>query len=228
MAKKKTAKRKTTKKKTAKKKRAGRKPIAPTTDQRIAVTSMRKGGMGLAEICRVLKLSKPTLKKYFRDELGPLVSGTRKFVPTDQDRKNVEALAGFGMSHNEIAKLILNPRTEEAICKQTLKDEFPRELNVGSTKANSKVAEALFKKATGQGTQSVTAAIWWTKCRMGWRGDALELTGAAGGPVEVVSTDAPKERLMAMVLQQREAQLAGSITGENGTSENGSRLPSDG
>lgn len=233
MDKKKTAKKKTAKKKrqTAKKKRRGQKPMVATPDQRIAVTSLRRAGMGLAEICRVMKISKPVIKRLFVNELGPLVSGHRPFVPTARDRKNVEAMAGFGMSHKEIAKLVENPRTEKPICKQTLDDEFPRELSTGSVKANSKVAEALYNKAVGTGSQAVTACIWWTKCRMGWRGDSLELTGPEGGPLEVVSTEGPKDRIRDLISHQREAAIAAAAaqSGDgNGTGGNGTRVPDHG
>ncbi len=39
----------------------------------------------------------------------------------------------------------------------------------GQIKATAKVAESLFRKATGDGAQSVTAAIFWLKTRGGWR-----------------------------------------------------------
>ena len=45
------------------------------------------------------------------------------------------------------------------------RDQF----DVGSTKATAKVAEFLFRKATTEGPQCVTAAIFWMKTRGGWR-----------------------------------------------------------
>ena len=52
-------------------------------------------------------------------------------------------------------------------------DEFRRQyadaLEDGRIKANSKVAENLYRKATGEGREAVTAAIFWLKTRAGWR-----------------------------------------------------------
>jgi hypothetical protein len=42
------------------------------------------------------------------------------------------------------------------------------ELDTGMVKANSKVAQSLFEKATGSGQGAVTACIFWLKCRAKW------------------------------------------------------------
>ena len=40
------------------------------------------------------------------------------------------------------------------------------------------MAEGLFRKVTGEGSQSVTAAIFWMKVRAGWKETAVgEVTG---------------------------------------------------
>jgi hypothetical protein len=89
------------------------------------------------------------------------------FEPTEEHRRQVEAMAGYGIPIEDIAKIILNPRTGKHIAKNTLKEHFEQELAVGHVKANSKVAESLYKQAVeGRNT---TAAIWWTKTRMGWK-----------------------------------------------------------
>ena len=43
------------------------------------------------------------------------------------------------------------------------------ELDLGHVKANVRVAENLFRKATGEGREAVIAAIFWMKTRAGWR-----------------------------------------------------------
>ena len=52
---------------------------------------------------------------------------------------------------------------------KTLRKHYREELDTGRIKATAKVAESLFRKATGDGSQSVTAAIFWLKTRGGWR-----------------------------------------------------------
>ena len=96
-------------------------------------------------------------------------AGRPPFRPTDEQRKQVTTLAGLGLRHEEIALLVENPTTSAPVALHTLRRHFARELETGALKANAKVAESLFKKATGDGTQAVTAGIWWTKCRMGWK-----------------------------------------------------------
>jgi hypothetical protein len=52
---------------------------------------------------------------------------------------------------------------------KTLRKHYRDELDLGATKATAKVAEFLFRKATTEGPQCVTAAIFWMKTRGGWR-----------------------------------------------------------
>jgi hypothetical protein len=90
----------------------------------------------------------------------------------------VEAMAGFGIRHEEIARVIINPESEKSIDDKTLRLHFRDELDTGMTKANTAVASALYTQATAE--RNVTAMIWWTKARMGWReGMEVNLTGAA-------------------------------------------------
>ena len=46
------------------------------------------------------------------------------------------------------------------------------------SKANARVAENLYRKATGDSREGVTAAIFWLKCRAGWKETSVrEVTG---------------------------------------------------
>lgn len=189
------------------------------TNQR-AVKTLRESGMTMNEIAEALGIAPATLKANFSPELGPLRRGRVRFKPTEMDRKNVQSMAGYGIPHSEIAKLVINPGTEKPICRQTLEDEFRRELDVGATMANARVGEAMFLSATNVGgPQSVTAQIFWAKCRMGWREpQALEVSGPGGGPVQMES--APKDMLRALIAREREAVLVnGNGTGGDGRLE---------
>src|SRR6478609_2176716 len=93
-------------------------------------------------------------------------------------RGQVEALAGFGIPEPEIAKVL-------EIDPERLRELFAKELDGGRTRANAKVAENLFRKAIGEGRESVTAAIFWLKTRAGWKETAVhELSGRNGAPIE--------------------------------------------
>jgi hypothetical protein len=74
----------------------------------------------------------------------------------------VEALAGFGLSTADIACVL-------ATDEQELKATCAHELDSGGIKANARVAESLYRKATGDGREAVTAAIFWLKTRARWK-----------------------------------------------------------
>ena len=77
--------------------------------------------------------------------------GRPRHEPDANQRRQVETLAGYGIPEHEIANLI-------GIDPKTLRRHYREELTHGHTKANAKVAENLFRKATGEGRESVTAA----------------------------------------------------------------------
>lgn len=87
---------------------------------------------------------------------------TAQFKPTPEHRKQVESLAGFGIIEPEIARFL-------GIDPKTLRKYFADELATGHIKANAAVAQSLYKKALGDGNQSVTAAIFFLKTRAGWK-----------------------------------------------------------
>jgi len=88
--------------------------------------------------------------------------GRPAHLPNTLTRRNVEALAGYGVPEVDIAGVI-------GIDPKTLRKHYPQELRYGHVKANAKVAENLFRKATGDGRESVIAAIFWLKTRARWK-----------------------------------------------------------
>jgi hypothetical protein len=80
--------------------------------------------------------------------------------PTDEQRRTVKAMSGFGVPQPDIAvHLGVDPKT--------LRKHFREEPDRGSIEATTKVAQSLFNMAT-QGN-NVAAAIFWMKARAGWR-----------------------------------------------------------
>jgi hypothetical protein len=113
-------------------------------------------------------------------------------VPTDHQRKTVEAMAGYGIKHEDIARLI-------GITAKTLRLRYRDELDLGEVKANSRVGESLFTQAVGapavydangnmvraEQPRVTSAGIWWSKARMGWKETQVnENTGLNGAPQE--------------------------------------------
>lgn len=104
---------------------------------------------------------------------------TKPHKPTDATRRQVEAMAAYGIPQEDIARVV-------AIDAKTLRKYYPEELATGATKATAKVAENLYRKATGDGKESVTAGIFWLKTRAGWKETTVnELTGKDGGALVI-------------------------------------------
>lgn len=74
----------------------------------------------------------------------------------------VETMAGYGLSPAEIANVLDIDVTD-------LTGSYAKQLTGGQVKANARVAESLFRKAIGDGRESVTAAIFWLKTRARWK-----------------------------------------------------------
>ena len=104
-------------------------------------------------------------------------AGRPAFEPTDAERKQVEALSGYGLPIEQIAVLV-----RDGIDTDTLRKHFATELVSGKAKANGQVGKTLFQKVMAGDT---TAAIWWSKTQMRWaETQKHEVTGADGAPLE--------------------------------------------
>jgi len=102
----------------------------------------------------------------------------KKLVPTDEERKQVEAMSGYGVPFASIAALIRG-----GIDEDTLNKHFGKELAQGKARAMAKVGQSLFQKATSG--EDTTAAIWYTKTQMGWKDTSrVEHTGTDGAPIQ--------------------------------------------
>lgn len=90
--------------------------------------------------------------------------GRPSHVPTDRDRKTVQAMASYGIPQAEIAEVI-------GVALMTLRKHYSRELTIGSTVATSAVAQRLFEIATSTSECGATVAAqkFWLECRAGWR-----------------------------------------------------------
>jgi len=105
-------------------------------------------------------------------------AGRLAFEPTDVERKQVEAMSGYGLPIEQIAILIRN-----GIDADTLRKHFVQELMRGKAKANAQIGKTLFQKAMSGDT---TAAIWWSKTQMKWKEvQQHELVGDKENPVTV-------------------------------------------
>lgn len=91
--------------------------------------------------------------------------GRRRHQPDPSQRKQVEAMAAYGIPEIDIARVI-------GIDPKTLRKCYRDELDLGETKANAQVAGFLFNSARNG---NVTAQIFWLKTRAKWRETPFEL-----------------------------------------------------
>lgn len=121
---------------------------------------------------------KPALKKSENYGGARPGAGRPAFVPTDAERKQVEALSGYGLPIEQIAVLV-----RDGIHVDTLRSHFAQELISGKAKANGQVGKTLFQKVMAGDT---AAAIWWSKTQMRWKEvQHHEHTGVDGAPIEI-------------------------------------------
>lgn len=109
-------------------------------------------------------------------------AGRFPFEPTETERKQVEALSGYGLPFEQIAVLI-----REGISLDTLRKHFQRELSIGKAKANAQACKSIFQKVISGDTGMMR---YWGGTQLGWRETQHhELTGAGGGPIALSSVD---------------------------------------
>ena len=91
---------------------------------------------------------------------------TAEWHPTEDQRLIARTMAGYGVPHSDIARVL-------GITENTLRKRCQDDLHLGMAQANAKVAQTLFQLATRDPAQAtsanVTAAIFWAKTRMGWK-----------------------------------------------------------
>src|SRR3954451_22190171 len=105
--------------------------------------------------------------------------GRRAHKPDVISRRQVEAMSAYGVPEADVARVV-------GIDAKTLRKHYRNEIDTGAIKATAKVAEFLFRKATTEGPQCVTAAIFWLKTRAKWREtSANEIAGGNGGPIVI-------------------------------------------
>jgi hypothetical protein len=84
--------------------------------------------------------------------------GRRAHKPDPAQRRQVEAMAAYGIPEYDIARVL-------AVDPKTLRKHYREELDLGETKANAQVAGYLFNSAKNG---NVTAQIFWLKTRAKW------------------------------------------------------------
>jgi hypothetical protein len=91
-----------------------------------------------------------------------MTGGRPRFVPPEEQCILAGDLAAYGFPQDDIAKAI-------GVDAKTLRRAFKQPLKEGKTRALAKVAQSLYRKATGDGKNSVAAGIFILKTQGGWK-----------------------------------------------------------
>ena len=113
--------------------------------------------------------------------------GRRAHTPDSNQRRQVEAMAAYGIPTAEIGRAL-------GLDAKTMRKHYRDELDLGATKANAQVAGFLFTAAK---SGNVTAQIFWLKTRARWKEPANEYkhSGALGTYDMTKVSDADLARL---------------------------------
>ena len=114
--------------------------------------------------------------------------GRRAHRPDPSQRRQVEALAAYGIPEADISGVV-------GIDPKTLRKHYRDELDLGETKANAQVAGFLFNAAKNG---NVTAQIFWLKTRAKWRETPMELKHS-GSIARKDLSEISDEELMSMI-----------------------------
>lgn len=94
------------------------------------------------------------------------------FRPTDNQRRQVEQMAGHGITQEDMAAVL-------GISPGTLTNHFREDIDKGRAKAKATMAKSIFLRAQ----KSDTLAVFWAKVHLGWRDKDQSLND---GPVSVI------------------------------------------
>ena len=88
------------------------------------------------------------------------------FDPSAAQRTLVQNCVAFGLTAEQTALLVINPRNGKPINRATLFRYFKKDMAEGQPRANVQVAGALYSAAMAG---NVAAQMFWLKTRAGWR-----------------------------------------------------------
>tara|TARA_R110002050_G_scaffold134997_2_gene257594 strand:+ start:10081 stop:10506 length:426 start_codon:yes stop_codon:yes gene_type:complete len=118
-----------------------------------------------------------------------------KLVKKDMQTSNaVMKLSGLGVTHDQICSVL-------TISKPTLYKYYQEELKLGKAEAHTKVAENLFRMATGDGKEAVACSIFYLKTQAHWK----ETT-----TIEVKDANEESQRFKELVQDIRDSRVSKS------------------
>lgn len=95
--------------------------------------------------------------------------GRKPYQPTNEQRKEVEALAACGVTETVMSDYL-------GITEKTLRKYYRKEIDAGKSKGHAKVSRFLFEAASGAAlakgashSDCIRAAMFYAKTQMNWR-----------------------------------------------------------
>jgi hypothetical protein len=121
--------------------------------------------------------------------------GRPRYEPTEEMRKQVELLSGIGVPLEQIC-------TIAGVDRKTLAKYYREAIDMGYAKANSRISKRLFDIAMGDSKESLTACIFWLKCRAGWKPPAeVEVNIDNSNKAAIINLPAEQEQALARVIE---------------------------
>ena len=111
---------------------------------------------------------------------------------TEEISQMVKRLSGIGITHDMICSIA-------GISKPTLYKYYDEELKLGKAQATSTVANNLYRMATGEGREALTASIFWLKTQAGWKETDV---------VEINNVSDENEKFSELIKQVRHTRLS--------------------
>lgn len=119
---------------------------------------------------RTKKKAKRTAKEKSAAMQKKLANLQKPFVPSAEQRQQVELMVGLGLTYEEIAVLTINPSTNKGISTATLQQHFADQLATGRAKVKSIVTQSLVKRAIDPShANGAASAMFILKCQYGWK-----------------------------------------------------------
>ena len=141
--------------------------------------------------------------------------GRPAFQPTDEQRKNVEVMAGLGIPEENICLLVRN-RSDTPISRNSLRKHFKKELEVGATKLNARVGHFMVTTIFGTRPPDGVTPIrdervrgrlgeLFLKARLGWRETVLNQHEI---PKEELTIEDVRRKFREKIMRLRESSNA--------------------
>jgi hypothetical protein len=87
--------------------------------------------------------------------------GRASFSATEEQRRTVRAMAGYGIPQDEIARVVINPATGRPITRKTLARHFGDEIATGATQANISCRSSGLMRCSIGSIERKTITVWW-------------------------------------------------------------------